>query len=306
MGENLRAGLAHARAGAQARDHPHRRDAAGDAGRSSSASRPTSKRCARCTRGSSCARCSSSSTAARGRRRRPRRTRRRRRGQPRVAGAPSAAGISDAAQTIAAAPRHYETITTEAQLDDWLTKLESAELFAFDTETTSLEYMKAEIVGVSFAVARRRRRLSAAARTTTPARPTSSIATRASRSLKPLLEIGAARQGRPPPQVRRARARATTASGCAGMRYDSMLESYVLEQRRDAPRHGLGARSAISAFAPFTTRTSPARARSRSRFSQVPVDKAAEYSAEDADVTLRLHQVLWPQIAAVPRAQDAL
>ena len=61
VGENLRAGLAHARARAQARDHPHRRHAAGHAAASSSASRPTSTRCARCTRASSCVRCSSSS-----------------------------------------------------------------------------------------------------------------------------------------------------------------------------------------------------------------------------------------------------
>src|SRR5262245_24560449 len=60
-------------------------------------------------------------------------------GQPAIEGAP-AAGISDGAQIIAAAPRHYDTISTTAQLDEWLTLLEGAELFAFDTETRSEEH----------------------------------------------------------------------------------------------------------------------------------------------------------------------
>ena len=142
-----------ARAGAQARDHPHRRDAAGLA---AAAQAPAAGH-----RGAAhavhAARAAFAAQAARRRRRgrtaptapdAPAAT-----GQPAIAGAPAAAGISDGAQIIAAAPRLYETITTEAQLADWLKKLESAELFAFDTETTSLEYMHASIVGVSFAVA---------------------------------------------------------------------------------------------------------------------------------------------------------
>ncbi len=74
-------------------------------------------------------------------------------GQPAIGRRSRAHCVSGDAQAIAAAPRAYDTIVTEAQLGDWLRKLEAAELFAFDTETTSLEYMRAEIVGVSFAVA---------------------------------------------------------------------------------------------------------------------------------------------------------
>jgi DNA polymerase-1 len=66
--------------------------------------------------------------------------------------APAAPTIDGAARQVAAAPRLYETINTEAELDQWIARLQAAKLFAFDTETTSLEYMNAEIVGVSFAV----------------------------------------------------------------------------------------------------------------------------------------------------------
>jgi DNA polymerase-1 len=93
-----------------------------------------------------------------------------------TADAPALPGPLDGrAQAIATAPRLYETITTDAQLDDWIAKLSAAPMFAFDTETTSLEYMHARIVGVSFAVCS----------TTMPAPPTSSTGTRASRSSSP-------------------------------------------------------------------------------------------------------------------------
>ncbi len=159
-------------------------------------------------------------------------------GQPVIAGAPAAAGISDGAQIIAAAPRHYETITTEAQLADWLKKLEGAELFAFDTETTSLEYMKAEIVGVSFAVA-------PGAAAYLPLRhdyagaPDQLDRDASLAKLKPLLESEEARQGRPSPQVRRARAREPRHPAA---RHALRLDAGVihLEQHRDSARHGFG------------------------------------------------------------------
>ena len=143
----------HARAAAQARHHPHRHFAAAVAARSSSAAAGR-RGTARAVRA---ARTALAAQAARWRRRRPsgdragcagcqRPARHRRR-------AAATAGISDGAQIIAAAPRITTPSPPTAQLDEWLKKLEGAELFAFDTETTSLEYMKAEIVGVSFAVA---------------------------------------------------------------------------------------------------------------------------------------------------------
>ena len=218
-------------------------------------------------------------------------------GQPVIAGAPAAAGISDGAQIIAAAPRHYETITTEAQLDDWLKKLESAELFAFDTETTSLEYMKAEIVGVSFAVA-------PGDAAYLPLRhdyagaPDQLDRDASLAKLKPLLE--SEKHAKVGHHLKYdAHVLANHGIRLRGMRYDSMLESYVWNST--ATRHDMD--SVAERYLGIRTihyEDVAGKGAKQIPFSQVPVDKAAEYSSEDSDVTLRLHQVLWPQISTVP------
>src|SRR6186713_256088 len=218
-------------------------------------------------------------------------------GQPVIVGAPSAAGISDGAQIIAAAPRHYETITTEEQLADWLKKLESAELFAFDTETTSLEYMKAEIVGVSFAVA-------PGAAAYLPLRhdyagaPDQLDRDVSLEKLKPLLE--SEKHAKVGHHLKYdAHVLANHGIRLRGMRYDSMLESYIWNST--ATRHDMD--SVAERYLGIRTihyEDVAGKGAKQIAFSQVPVDKAAEYSSEDSDVTLRLHQVLWPQIATVP------
>jgi DNA polymerase-1 len=213
--------------------------------------------------------------------------------------APSAAAaapptIDGAARAIAAAPRMYETITTQAQLDEWIAKLSAAKLFAFDTETTSLEYMRAEIVGVSFAV-------SPGAAAYLPLRhdyagaPDQLDREASLAKLKPLLESAAhAKVGHHLKYDAHVLARYAIA--LAGMAYDSMLESYVWNsvQRHDmdsAAERYLGIRT-------IHYEEVAGKGAKQIPFSQVSVEKAAEYSAEDADVTLRLHEVLWPQIAA--------
>ncbi|HWN46611.1 MAG TPA: DNA polymerase I, partial [Steroidobacteraceae bacterium] len=218
-------------------------------------------------------------------------------GQPVIAGAPSAIGISDGAQIIAAAPRLYETITTEAQLADWLKKLESAELFAFDTETTSLEYMKAEIVGVSFAVA-------PGAAAYLPLRhdyagaPDQLDREVSLAKLKPLLE--SEKHAKVGHHLKYdAHVLANHGIRLRGMRYDSMLESYIWNST--ATRHDMD--SVAERYLGIRTihyEDVAGKGAKQIAFSQVPVDKAAEYSSEDSDVTLRLHQVLWPQISTVP------
>jgi len=217
--------------------------------------------------------------------------------QPAIAGAPAAAGISAGAQIIAAAPRHYETITTEVHLDEWLKKLQAAELFAFDTETTSLEYMKAEIVGVSFAI-------SPGAAAYLPLRhdyagaPDQLDRDASLAKLKPLLESeNHAKVGHHLKYD--AHVLANHGIRLAGMRYDSMLESYVWNSV--ATRHDMD--SAAEKYLGIRTihyEDVAGKGAKQIAFSQVPVDKAAEYSSEDSDVTLRLHQVLWPQISSVP------
>jgi DNA polymerase-1 len=211
-----------------------------------------------------------------------------------AAAAAAPATVDGAARAIAAAPRMYETITTEAQLDEWIEKLSAAKLFAFDTETTSLEYMRAEIVGISFAV-------SPGAAGYLPLKhdyagaPEQLDREASLAKLKPLLEsAGQPKVGHHLKYDAHVLARYGIA--LAGMAYDSMLESYVWNsvQRHDmdsAAERYLGIRT-------IHYEDVAGKGAKQIPFSQVSVEKAAEYSAEDADVTLRLHEVLWPQIAA--------
>jgi DNA polymerase-1 len=218
-------------------------------------------------------------------------------GQPAVVGAPAAPGINDGAQIIAAAPRLYETITTEAQLGDWIGRLEAAELFAFDTETTSLEYMHASIVGVSFAV-------SPGVAAYLPLRhdyagaPDQLDRDTSLARLKPLLE--SEKHAKVGHHLKYdAHVLANHGIALRGMRFDSMLESYVWNST--ATRHDMD--SVAERYLGIRTihyEDVAGKGAKQIPFSQVPVDKAAEYSSEDSDVTLRLHQVLWPQISTVP------
>jgi DNA polymerase-1 len=217
-------------------------------------------------------------------------------GQPALEGAP-AAGISDGAQIIAAAPRLYETITTAAQLDAWLKLLESAELFALDTETTSLEYMQAEIVGVSFAVAPGKAAY-LPLRHDYAGAPDQLDRDASLARLKPLLE---SEQHFKVGHNLKYDAHVLANHGITlrGMRFDSMLESYVWNSV--VIRHDMD--SAAQKYLGLRTihyEDVAGKGAKQISFSQVPVDKAAEYSSEDADVTLRLHQVLWPQLGTAP------
>jgi len=218
-------------------------------------------------------------------------------GQPLIAGAPAAAGLNDGAQIIAAAPRNYETIETTAHLDAWIAKLEAAPLFAFDTETTSLEYMHAEIVGVSFAV-------SPGIAAYLPLRhdyagaPDQLDRDKSLARLKPLLE---SEQHAKVGHHLKYDAHVLSNHGIQlrGMRFDSMLESYVWNST--ATRHDMD--SVAERYLGIRTihyEDVAGKGAKQIPFSQVPVDKAAEYSSEDSDVTLRLHEVLWPQISTVP------
>jgi len=217
-------------------------------------------------------------------------------GKPAIEGAPAAVGISAGAQIIAAAPRHYDTINTEAQLAEWIRVLEASPLFAFDTETTSLEYMRAEIVGVSFAVAPGRAAYLPLKHDYAGA-PDQLDRDASLAKLKPLLESEQhAKLGHHLKYDAHVLAR--HGIDLRGMRFDSMLESYVWNS---VQRHDMD--SAAERYLGIQTihyEDVAGKGAKQIPFNQVPVDKAAEYSAEDADVTLRLHEVLWPQISTVP------
>jgi DNA polymerase-1 len=212
---------------------------------------------------------------------------------PQPLAAPAAAA-ADAAPTL---ERHYETITRWEDLERWLKALNAADLFAFDTETTSLDYMRAEIVGVSFAIEPGVAAYVPLAHVY-PGAPEQLDRARVLAALKPLLE--SARHGKVGHNLKYdAHVLLNAGIALAGMRFDSMLESYVWNSV--ATNHDMD--SDARRYLGLTTisfEDVAGKGAKQLSFDQVPVDKAAEYSAEDADVTLRLHQALWPQLESVP------
>jgi DNA polymerase-1 len=211
-------------------------------------------------------------------------------------GAEQAAYVPDPA--LANAPREYDTVTTEAQLDAWLARLAAAELFAFDTETTSLDYMSAAIVGVSFAVEPGRAAYVPVAHDA-PGAPEQLPRDLVLAKLKPLLEdANRAKVG----QHLKYDAHVLQNHGIAlaGVKFDTMLESYVLNSV--ATRHDIDSMAArYLGISTILYEDVAGKGAKQLAFNQVPVDRAAEYAAEDADVTLRLHRALWPQLEAEPR-----
>ncbi len=197
--------------------------------------------------------------------------------------------------------KHYEMVSTGAQLAVWIDKLKSAELIAFDTETTSLNYMQAQIVGLSFCVEPGFAAYVPVAHDY-PGAPDQLTREAVLQALKPLLEA------EHPPKLGHhlkydAHVLANHGVQLGGMRFDSMLESYVLNSV--ATRHDMD--SAAERYLGLTTihyEDVTGKGAKQISFSQVALDQATAYAAEDADVTMRLHQHLWPQIAAQPRLKS--
>ncbi|MDQ1302836.1 MAG: polymerase [Pseudomonadota bacterium] len=193
--------------------------------------------------------------------------------------------------------RNYQTIFSTEQLSDWLQRIESAELVAFDTETTSLDYMQAEIVGLSFALdAGDAAYLPLAHRYVGAPDQLDRSDTLA--KLKPWLENPAAHKVGHHLKYD-AHVLANHGIRLAGMRHDTMLESYVLDST--ATRHDLD--SVAKKYLGVDTihfEDVAGKGAKQITFDQVSVEQAGEYAAEDADITLRLHRQLWPQLAAVP------
>jgi DNA polymerase-1 len=204
------------------------------------------------------------------------------------------AGSGEPAASEAAAV--YETVLTEAQLDDWLQRLQSAAVFAFDTETTSLDYMAARIVGVSFAVEAGEAAYVPLAHDY-PGAPQQLDRDSVLARLRPLLEnkdnsiIGH--------NIKYDRNVLNNHDiKLTGIAYDTMLESYVLEST--ATRHNMDA-VALRYLNHTTIKYQDVAGKGAKQltFNEVPVETAAPYAAEDADITLRLHQAMWPKLSAV-------
>ena len=193
---------------------------------------------------------------------------------------------------IFVATRRYETILDMAGLERWIAKLDAAELTCFDTETTSLDPMAAQLVGLSFCVAAGEACYIPLAHRY-PGAPDQLDRDAVLARLKPWFESAArAKVGQ------NAKYDCHVLANCgiavAGIAHDTLLASYVLEshQRHDmdslAMRH-LGAKTILYEEV-------AGKGASSIPFDQVSVERATEYSAEDADVTFQLHGALWPRI----------
>jgi DNA polymerase-1 len=224
--------------------------------------------------------------------------------EPETAGAtlhapsPPSSTEDPARAAILAAPRQYDTILDETALAAWLERLTAASHFAFDTETTSLDYITAEIVGVSFATSPGVAAYVPLAHRY-PGAPDQLDRTTVLERLKPLLEdasrVKVCQHGKFDTHIL-----ANAGIALAGARYDTMLESYVLNSV--ATRHDMD--SLAQHYLGVETIKYEAVAGKGAKqisFDQVPIETAGPYAAEDADVTLRLHAVLHPQLQAEPK-----
>jgi DNA polymerase-1 len=195
------------------------------------------------------------------------------------------------------APRDYELVLDEAALERWLSALAASELFAFDTETTSLDYMQARIVGVSFCIEPGRAAYVPLAHDAIDA-PAQLDREAVLARLKPLLE--AERPAKVGHHLKYdAHVLANHGIALGGMAFDTMLESYVWNSV--ATRHDMD--SAAERYLGLKTITYEEVAGKGAKqipFSQVSLERACAYAAEDADVTLRLHRTLWPAIEGEP------
>jgi len=199
---------------------------------------------------------------------------------------------SPAEQTASA---DYETLLTQDALDAWLERLAGAGLFAFDTETTSLDYMRARIVGLSFAVEPGRAAYVPLAHTymgVPEQLDRDAVLTR----LKPLLEdAGKSKVG----QNLKYDLSVLANHGIEmrGISHDTMLESYVLDST--ASRHNMDALARkYLGHETIHFEDIAGKGAKQLSFDQIPLEKAGPYAAEDAEVTLRLHRELWPRLEA--------
>ncbi len=213
----------------------------------------------------------------------------------------TAAKAPDADTMRAKHDTHYETILTEEALTAWLKSLEDSGVFAFDTETTSLNYMEAKIVGVSFAVESGHAAYLPLAHSY-PGAPNQLDRQQVLERLKPLLENPAiSKIG----QNLKYDANVLLNHGLtlAGIRHDTMLESYVLDST--ATRHDMD--SLASHYLNHETiryEDVAGKGAKQIGFEAVEIEPATQYAAEDADITLRLHERLWPRLSGIPNLKS--
>jgi len=198
-------------------------------------------------------------------------------------------------ETLAAAPEatDYQIVLSMDELKLWRQKLDAAELAAVDTETTGLDYMQAELVGISVSVKPGEAAYIPVAHDY-PGAPDQLGRDAVLAQLKPWLENpDASKVGHHIKFDSHILARYDIA--LAGIQHDTMLESYVLDST--AIRHDMGS-TARKYLGVDTTSFEDVAGKGVKQltFNQVPLDTAGHYAAEDADITLRLHQAMWEQL----------
>ena len=190
----------------------------------------------------------------------------------------------------------YETLLTEADLNRWVEKLNQAKLFALDTETDNLDYMAANLVGISFALENGEAAYLPLQLDYLGA-PKTLKKTTALSLLKPVLEN---------PAIQKVGQNfkydltifARNGIDVQGVAFDTMLESYVLNSTGrhnmdDLAKRYLGHQT-------ISFEEIAGKGKNQLTFNQIPLEKAAEYAAEDADVTMKLQQVLWEKLSKEP------
>lgn len=202
---------------------------------------------------------------------------------------------SDVEAPQATIETEYEIILDEAHFTRWLEQLKAADSFAFDTETTSVDYMQAELVGVSFAVEVGKAAYVPVAHDYVGA-PEQLSRTLVLSALKPLLEDeNVAKIGQ------HLKYDANVLSHyditLAGVAFDTMLESYCLNSV--ATRHNMDALAdKYLGYKTVKFEDIAGKGAKQLTFNQIDIEQAGHYAAEDADITLRLHQAIYPKLAA--------
>ena len=190
----------------------------------------------------------------------------------------------------------YETLLTEADLNRWMEKLKQAKLFALDTETDNLDYMAANLVGISFALENGEAAYLPLQLDYLGA-PKTLEKTTTLTLLKPILEN---------PAIQKVGQNfkydltifARNGIDVQGVAFDTMLESYVLNSTGrhnmdDLAKRYLGHQT-------ISFEEIAGKGKNQLTFNQIPLEQAAEYAAEDADVTMKLQQVLWEKLSKEP------
>ncbi|MBL1456532.1 MAG: DNA polymerase I [Methylophaga sp.] len=211
--------------------------------------------------------------------------------------APAAATSTKADEPATSIETHYETILTQQQLDNWLARLKKAELFAFDTETTSLNYLQARIVGMSFSIKAGEAAYLPLAHDY-PGAPDQLDFDATLALMKPLLEDPKALKVGQNLKYDR-HILLNHGIDLQGIAHDTMLQSYVLDST--ATRHDMD-----SLAEKYLNRSTihfediAGKGKKQLTFNEIGLEEASPYACEDADITLQLHHILWPKVQAIP------